>query len=985
MRLRGWLVVLCVVTLATLVTLVVTDLRRELDQRTAAAERHMSALAWTLEEQALRTFESADVLLRDVVAAARDAAASDGTLPASIPSALVRNIELVGHVSSVLLLDIDGLVVADSTDGRYVGTALSDCGCFYRGDGVHVDLPTLGGAPSISLSRQIALADGTFVGTAVAVVDAGYLESFYSGVRVGDGGIIGLLRQDGLMLAQSPRGSIPPGTSAAGHPVFEMMRAGGRFGMAQTRDPLVDFEILVSWRNFEELPMLLTVSAEHDEVLAGWAERRARSLVWLSAITLAVFMLVVYLWVQIGKNLRTQRDLVVQTSYFRQLFQASPEGIVILDNGDRVVDANQVFQETFGYMVNELRGRLLNELILPPHLHDEASQLSRQVLENQTVHAETVRARKDGSLVHVSILGVPVRLHDDQVGVYGIYRDIGNRIAAQQELRESEERYRIIAEQTGQVVYDYDVISGAIKWTGAIRKITGYDPEEFQGMDIDAWAGSIHPEDREDALQLLEEARKACSAYHAEYRMRHRSGIWLFIEDNGVFVRDDSGVVHRMLGTLSDITERKRISSEMAWQATHDTLTGLVNRHEFEERVARLLFNRRGRHRHALLYIDLDQFKVVNDTCGHQAGDQLLRQLTGLLAATVRETDTLARLGGDEFGLMLVDCPLDQAVGIAEKLIMTVNEFRFSWDDQVFNIGASIGLVEITSHTDSVAMLFSAADSACYAAKDKGRNQVVVYNEGDEDLAARHGEMTWVSRITKALQENRFELYWQPIRRVAAHDDGSDRYELLIRMRDESGALIGPDQFINAAERYNLMPQIDRWVVREAFRQIASRPAGQLMVSINLSGTTLSSERFITFVHDELARTGINPQSICYEITETAAIANLERARQFIREMHTLGCKISLDDFGSGLSSFAYLKSLKVDYIKIDGAFVKDIADDQADQAMVEAIVRVGQIMGVRSVAEFVESAAILEALTAMGVDYAQGYFIGRPQPFDGG
>lgn len=984
MRLRGWLVVLCVVTLATLVTLVVTDLQRELNQRTIAAERHMSALAWTLEEQALRTFESADVLLRNVVAAARNAAARDGAIPASIPPVLVRDIELVSHVGAVLLLDADGVVTADSADGRYVGTVLADCGCFYRGEGVHIDVPSLDGAALISLSRQIALADGAFIGTAVALVDAGYLESFYRGVRVGEGGIIGLLRQDGLMLAQSPRGSVAPGTSAAGHPVFEMMRAGGRSGMAQTRDPLVDFAILVSWRNFDELPMLLAVSAERDEVLAGWAERRTRSVTWLVAIIFAVFLLVGYLWVQIGRNQRTHRELVVQTSYFRQLFEASPEGIVILDNADRVVDANRVFQETFGYSVDELRGRLLNELILPPHLRDEASQLSQQVLDNQTIHAETVRSRKDGTLVDVSILGVPVKLHDDQVGVYGIYRDIGNRIASQRELRESEERYRIIAEQTGQVVYDYDVVSGTITWTGAIRKITGYDPEEFQKMDIDAWAESIHPEDREDALQLLEEARKACGAYHAEYRMRHRSGIWLFIEDNGVFMRDDSGVVHRMLGTLSDITERKRISSEMAWQATHDALTGLVNRHEFEERVARLLFNRRGRRRHALLYIDLDQFKVVNDTCGHQAGDQLLRQLTGLLAATVRETDTLARLGGDEFGLLLVDCPLDQALGIAEKLIMTVNEFRFTWDDQAFTIGASIGLVEISSRTDSVAMLFSAADSACYAAKDKGRNQVVVYNEGDEDLAARHGEMTWVSRITKALQENRFELYWQPIQRVAAADDGSERFELLIRMRDESGALIGPDQFINAAERYNLMPQVDRWVVREAFRQIASRPAGRMMVSINLSGTTLSSERFITFVHDELARTGIDPQSICYEITETAAIANLERARQFISEMHTLGCKISLDDFGSGLSSFAYLKSLKVDYIKIDGAFVRDIADDQADKAMVEAIVRVGQIMGVHSVAEFVESEAILEALTLMGVDYAQGYFIGRPQPFNG-
>src|SRR5690606_24769328 len=273
--------------------------------------------------------------------------------------------------------------------------------------------------------------------------------------------------------------------------------------------------------------------------------------------------------------------------------------------------------------------------------------------------------------------------------------------------------------------------------------------DEFQQVDVNGWADMIHPDDRELVLRLLDEARDNCSPYHAEYRMRRRSGGWVYIDENGLFLRNSEGVVHRMLGSMSDITERKRITSEMAWQATHDPLTGLVNRHEFEERVARLMFNRRGQRHHALLYIDLDQFKVVNDTCGHQAGDQLLRQLTGLVAATVRETDTLARLGGDEFGLLLVDCELDQAISIAEKLVGTINEFRFVWDDKTFTIGASIGLVEITQRTDSVAALFSAADSACYAAKDKGRNRVVVYSEGDQELPARHGEMAWVSRITK--------------------------------------------------------------------------------------------------------------------------------------------------------------------------------------------------------------------------------------------
>jgi diguanylate cyclase (GGDEF)-like protein len=430
---------------------------------------------------------------------------------------------------------------------------------------------------------------------------------------------------------------------------------------------------------------------------------------------------------------------------------------------------------------------------------------------------------------------------------------------------------------------------------------------------------------------------------------------------------------------MSDVSERKRITSEMAWQASHDALTGLVNRHEFEERVARLLFNRRGQRRHAMLYIDLDQFKVVNDTCGHQAGDQLLRQLTGLVAVTVRESDTLARLGGDEFGLLLVDCPLDQAIGIAEKLIATINEFRFIWDDQTFSIGASIGLVEITRRTESVAALFSAADSACYAAKDKGRNRVVVYHQSDREMAARHGEMTWVSRINKAIEEDRFVVHSQTIERMAAPDDGRRHCELLIRMIDEEGEIVQPGNFIPAAERYNIMPALDRWVIKHVFQKLAKEGDTGVMVAINLSGTTLSSEHLVSYVHEQIRESGVSPEAICYEITETAAIANVARAREFIDEMHALGCKISLDDFGSGLSSFAYLKTLQVDFIKIDGTFVKDIAVDQADQAMVEAIVRVGQVMGIRSIAEFVETEDVYKLLKRIGVDYVQGWFVDTP------
>jgi diguanylate cyclase (GGDEF)-like protein len=486
----------------------------------------------------------------------------------------------------------------------------------------------------------------------------------------------------------------------------------------------------------------------------------------------------------------------------------------------------------------------------------------------------------------------------------------------------------------------------------------------------------------DEAVAHIEEARRSGGALVCEYRVRHRGGEWIWLEQRGVFLRDEEDAVRRMLGSLGDVTERKRVSSAMAWQASHDPLTGLVNRHEFEERVARLLFNRRGQRHHALLYIDLDQFKVVNDTCGHQAGDQLLRQLTGLVAATVRETDTLARLGGDEFGLLLVDCAPDQALAIAEKLIGTINEFRFVWDDKTFTIGASIGLVEITQGSDSVAALFSAADSACYAAKDKGRNRVVVYREGDQELAARQGEMTWVSRITKALEDGRFVLHRQSIDRVSPRKNGRQHYELLVRMVDEDGREIPPGSFIPAAERYNLMPALDRWVIREAFRMISQHRGEAIVASINLSGVTLSSERFVEYVHDQLDEFGVSPESVCYEITETAAIANLQRAREFIAEMHKLGCRIALDDFGSGYCGLHYLRQFTIDKIKVDKTIIDEACTSEKALNILRGVSKIASEIGMTVTVEGVDNQEKAELVNREKcADELQGFFFSRPVP----
>ncbi|GAO36185.1 hypothetical protein SCT_1587 [Sulfuricella sp. T08] len=466
-----------------------------------------------------------------------------------------------------------------------------------------------------------------------------------------------------------------------------------------------------------------------------------------------------------------------------------------------------------------------------------------------------------------------------------------------------------------------------------------------------------------------------------------RDGKEYIIEDSAAPIRDREGAIIGAVMVFYDVTQMRHTPHLLSYHATHDALTGLVNRREFERRLAELLVRARNLGQgHAFCYIDLDQFKVINDTCGHAVGDKLLRQLTYLLQEGMRESDTLARLGGDEFGVLLENCPLDRALKIAESLRQVVKDFRFSWEGRPFDLGASIGLVLIDADSVSIEELMSEADAACYAAKEKGRNRVQVFRPGNLELARRHGEMQWVSRISQALEENRFVLYCQ---KIAPLDGMQERHcEILLRLLDEEGVLVQPMDFIPAAERYNLMPAVDRWVIHHGLATIGQhlreRPgqAGEVFC-INLSGASLSEENLEQFISEQLAMHQVPPRLICFEITETAAVANLEHAAALIKALRAEGCRFALDDFGSGLSSFMYLKFLPVDYLKIDGAFVKDMVDDTVDYAMVQAINTVGHVMGIKTIAEYVENDAILEKLRELGVDYAQGYGIHKPCPMD--
>ena len=387
---------------------------------------------------------------------------------------------------------------------------------------------------------------------------------------------------------------------------------------------------------------------------------------------------------------------------------------------------------------------------------------------------------------------------------------------------------------------------------------------------------------------------------------------------------------------------------------------------------------------HALCFMDLDQFKVVNDTCGHTAGDELLRQISITLQAVVRKRDTLARLGGDEFGLLLEHCSRTQAIRVAEEMLEAVQNFAFSWQGQTFKIGVSIGLVSITQETDNLTDLLKNADTACYMAKDSGRNRIYIYKEDDIEASQRQGEMQWVTRIHDALENDRFCLYAQSIEPL--NNSGKGHYELLVRMFDSQNEMIPPGAFLPAAERYNLVTQLDRWVIDRALDMLQKKQEFLEQVdhcSINLSGQSLNDPDMLTYIMNKFMRNSSLARKICFEITETSAIANLTQALEFINKLKQFECRFALDDFGSGLSSFAYLKNLPVDYLKIDGMFVRDIVDDPIDHAMVKSINDIGQVMGMKTIAEFVESDMIKGMLKEIGVNYAQGYAVEKPMPFD--
>ena len=568
----------------------------------------------------------------------------------------------------------------------------------------------------------------------------------------------------------------------------------------------------------------------------------------------------------------------------------------------------------------------------------------------------------------------------------GVETDITERKLYEEALFREKESAQITLQSIGDGVVTTDA-EGLVQYMNPVAEgLTGWKLDDAVARSIDEIFRGFH----EETCEPVENPVLVCMRRNRSIKsvrptlLIRRDGNELYIESTASPIRDPTGSVTGGVLVFHDVTESRELNRRLSYAASHDPLTELVNRAEFEDRLDRAVKSARaGETSYAVLYLDLDQFKIVNDACGHGAGDRLLAQIAALLKAKVRWRDTLARLGGDEFGVLLESCTMDEALRTAETLREVVNDFRFTSDDQSFRLGVSIGVVPITPGTDDVASLLTAADSACAAAKDAGRNRVYSYQENDIDLMKRRKEMQWAARISNALEENRFELFRQTIQPLQPGLETGEHYELLLRMRDEHGTLVSPDLFIVAAERYGLTPSIDRWVIRQALTWLVSEADERerlSLCSINLSGQSLADETFLPFVVDQFQKSGLDGKLICFEITETAAIASYSQANRFIHALKEIGCRFALDDFGTGLSSFGYLKHFPVDFLKIDGSFVKEILHDPIDREMVRSINEIGHLTGKQTIAEFAENQEIITMLRGIGVDYAQGYGVSEPK-----
>lgn len=681
----------------------------------------------------------------------------------------------------------------------------------------------------------------------------------------------------------------------------------------------------------------------------------------------------------LDKVVQAQSSLAQSEDRHRSLFSSRSIIKLLLDREGLVVEANPAALAMLGKPADEIEGRPLWDFVLLEDAPRLMQTLTEAAVDGEAVH--TVRlAVASGQLRDMELHFSPMQIDGRELH-YVIAFDITERRQFEEALRQEKECAQTTLASIADAVITIDEVQRINFMNGAAERLTGVDFSDAYGSPLDSLVRLFNQDTRApiDVRWLLE-----MDSNQSEVLLERADGEEFVVQKSVAPLHDRNDGLFGSVIVLHDVTALRTLSLQLNYQASHDALTGLVNRYEFDRLLQHAILDAAATHRtHAVAYLDLDKFKVVNDSCGHMAGDALLRQLAAAMQSKVRGADTFARLGGDEFGLLLTGCTLESAQAIAQSLLQAVSDFRFSHDDKIFKVGVSIGLVAVDAQRgQTISEVLSAVDTACYVAKEGGGNRIHVLRQDDAEVNLHHTQLEWVSRIHEGIEKNLFRVYWQPMR--ALGDQGVPHCELLIRMHGEDGKVYSPGFFLPAAERYHLMPRLDRWMIDASFASIARKgPDFPYVCAINLSGQTLSEEDIFEFVTGRLQHYHIDPRRICFEITETSVISNLTKAKHFIHSLHERGCQFSLDDFGSGLSSFGYLKHLQVDFLKVDGMFVKNIVHSPIDRAMVEAINHVGHVMQLQTIAEYAEDDAIIAVLAGMGIDYAQGYGVAKPELFE--
>src|ERR1700733_7445191 len=678
---------------------------------------------------------------------------------------------------------------------------------------------------------------------------------------------------------------------------------------------------------------------------------------------------------------------------FAELADRIHEAVIV--HRDVVLHANKQFAALVGVDQNDLIGRALADIVPPEYAELVRENIRRRLKE------ETAAERYEIDMVGLQGQGSRLEISSTLIEYEGDTALLitGAEILPTQTVPQLAQLsvvtdgaalpslYLQALDSLAEAVITTDV-QGRIRYMNpAAQRITGAVVDSTVERKLEDVVGFVDENDRRLLSDPLRQALTNGAPVNLSRRallLSRADGTERSIELSASPIRNEANEVVGAVALLHDVTELRGLARQMSYQATHDALTGLINRRDFERRCEEAIERgQRGDGQHVLCYLDLDRFKVVNDTSGHLAGDSMLREVAKLLRDAVRDSDTVARIGGDEFGMLLIGCPLEKARQIADDVCRAVGDYRFVWKDKLFNIGVSIGLVEISRESGALEELLAAADSACYVAKKQGSGRVAVYSARDEALARHTGEIQWLQKLQSALKENRFQLYHQPIVPAYGTDGGGPAMEVFVRLQDEAGHEVPPSEFVRAAERYRLMSLVDRWVVQTTLAALGRGaipiPANR-SVAINVSGQTLGDVQFLEFVVECLDSTGVTPSQVCFEITETAVIANLDHARRFIGVLHGMGCQFAVDDFGSGVGSFSNLKHLPMDYLKIDGSFMRNLERDSVNQAMVTAMIKLARTLNFKVIAEQVEDEAGLEAARRMGVDYIQGYAVGRPQ-----